>query len=271
MKIRLSSAAMKLASALPLRAPLADSQMTITGAQIIIARGLLGWSRAKLAVESNVDAYIIAGFENATRPLSDTAIDQLRQALEAAGVIFMMSKSGVTLATEVGMPITGAQLKAAHELLGWSQIKLTLASGIDGGAIGRFETGERLPPRSVGIALSRTLKSAGVIFCRGERRGAWYQTQEGAQMTVTVAQFRAGARHLLQRSRPALADQWSVLIYSIDGGAESREVMNDFPSTLAVKAFRENAARHILYVLVPVHATARQRGELWECGATLCI
>jgi ribosome-binding protein aMBF1 (putative translation factor) len=139
--------------------------MTITARQLMIARGLLGWSRTKLAIESNVGAYIIAGFENATRPLSDTAIDQLRLALEAAGVIFMIgSKSGVTLATEAGMSITGAQVKAARELLGWSQIKLTLASGIDGGAIRRFETGTRLPPRSVGLALSRTLKSAGVIF-----------------------------------------------------------------------------------------------------------
>lgn len=89
---------------------------------------------------------------------------------------------------------------------------------------------------------------------------------------ITAAQFKAGAWHLLRRSRPALADQWSVLIYSIDGGADLREVMNDFPSTLAgVKAFQENAARHILYVLVPVHATARQRDELWESGATLCV
>ena len=32
------------------------------------------------------------------------------------------------------------------------------------GAIRRFETGKRLPPRSVGTALGRTLKSAGVIF-----------------------------------------------------------------------------------------------------------
>jgi hypothetical protein len=92
------------------------------------------------------------------------------------------------------------------------------------------------------------------------------------EMTITVAQFRAGACHLLGRSRPALADQWSVLIYSIDGGAESREVMNDFPSTLtAVKAFQRNAARHILYVLVPVHATAEERDKLWENGATVCI
>jgi hypothetical protein len=107
-----------------------------------------------------------------SHPISDTAIDQLRLAREAAGVIFMIgSESGVKLATEAGMTITGAQVKAARELLGWSQIKLTLASGIDGGAVRRFETGKRLPPRSVGMALSRTLKSAGIIFVEEDGEG----------------------------------------------------------------------------------------------------
>jgi hypothetical protein len=91
-------------------------------------------------------------------------------------------------------------------------------------------------------------------------------------MSITAAQFIAGACHLLRRSRPAPADQWSVLIYAIDGGVETCEVVNDFSSTLAaVRAFKENAASQMLYVRVPVHATTRQRDELWECGATLCI
>jgi hypothetical protein len=91
-------------------------------------------------------------------------------------------------------------------------------------------------------------------------------------MTITVAQFRAGARRFLRRSRPVPTDKWSVLIYNIDGGPETCEVMNDFSSTLAaVRAFKENTAGHILYLLVPVHATARERDELWESGATLCI
>jgi NAD(P)H-nitrite reductase large subunit len=72
--------------------------MTITGKQIIIARGLLGWSRAKLAVESGVGTYIITGFENATRDLSRNAAYQLKRALEAGGVEFILgSKSGVKL------------------------------------------------------------------------------------------------------------------------------------------------------------------------------
>jgi ribosome-binding protein aMBF1 (putative translation factor) len=95
-----------------------------------------------------------------------------RLALEAAVVIFVIgSKSGVKLATEAGMTITGAQVKEARELLGWSQIKLTLVSGIDGGAIRRFETAKRIPPRSVGMALRRTLKSAGVIFVEENGEG----------------------------------------------------------------------------------------------------
>jgi hypothetical protein len=52
-------------------------------------------------------------------------------------------------------------------------------------------------------------------------------------MTITAAQFRAGACHLLGRSRPVLEDQRSVLIYTVDGGAETCDVMNDFSSTLA--------------------------------------
>jgi transcriptional regulator with XRE-family HTH domain len=72
--------------------------MTITGTQMIIARGLLGWSRAKLAVESGVGSYTITGFENAGRQLSGIAVDQLRRVLEAAGVVFILgSNSGVNL------------------------------------------------------------------------------------------------------------------------------------------------------------------------------
>jgi hypothetical protein len=43
-------------------------------------------------------AHVIAGVENATRPLSANAADRLRHALETAGVAFMIgSKSGVKL------------------------------------------------------------------------------------------------------------------------------------------------------------------------------
>jgi transcriptional regulator with XRE-family HTH domain len=79
------------------------------------------------------------------------------------------------------MMISAAQVKAARELLGWSQIKLMLASGIDGGAIRRFETGKRFPPRSVGIALSRALKSAGVIFIEENGEGPGVRLKKARQ------------------------------------------------------------------------------------------
>jgi transcriptional regulator with XRE-family HTH domain len=143
--------------------------MTITAAQLKTARQLLGWSQDDVAAACG-----------AARPVSDTAIDQLRLALEAGGAIFMVgSKSGVELATEAAMTVTGAQVKAARDLLGWSQIKLTLASGIDGGAIRRFETGKRLPPRAVGLTLSRTLKSAGVIFTAENGDGPGVKLRKG--------------------------------------------------------------------------------------------
>jgi hypothetical protein len=88
-----------------LRVAFGDSPMTITGAQTMIARGLLGWSRAKLAVESEVGTHVITGFENATRELGEKAVDQLRRALEARGVIFILgSKSGVKLRSMPSLP-----------------------------------------------------------------------------------------------------------------------------------------------------------------------
>jgi transcriptional regulator with XRE-family HTH domain len=72
--------------------------MTITATQLRIGRGLLGWSRSKLAVASNVGVQIIKGFEDDTRRPSRDAIARWRRALESAGVTFVLgSKSGVSL------------------------------------------------------------------------------------------------------------------------------------------------------------------------------
>jgi ribosome-binding protein aMBF1 (putative translation factor) len=91
--------------------------MTITGTQIMIARGLLGWSRVRLAIESNVGAHVIAGVENATRPFSASAADRLRHVLETAGVAFMIgSKSGVKLKSMAAIVPT-ANLRVEND--GW--------------------------------------------------------------------------------------------------------------------------------------------------------
>ena len=72
--------------------------MTITATQLRIGRGLLGWSRSKLALASHVGVQIIKGFEDDTRRPSRDAIARWRRALEGAGVTFVVgSKSGVNL------------------------------------------------------------------------------------------------------------------------------------------------------------------------------
>ena len=72
--------------------------MTITATQLRIGRGLLGWSRLKLAVSSNVGAQVIKKFEDGAQRPSRSAIARCRRALEGAGVTFVLgSKSGVNL------------------------------------------------------------------------------------------------------------------------------------------------------------------------------
>ena len=90
-------------------------------------------------------------------------------------------------------------------------------------------------------------------------------------IAFTIARFRVGARRFLGRTTPKPADRWSVLTYAIEGGTETRRVVNDFSSALAAVRAQANTAGQMLYVRVPVHATSRQRDELWENGATLCI
>jgi transcriptional regulator with XRE-family HTH domain len=62
--------------------------MTITVSQLRAARGLLGWSQEKLAEESGVGRATIADFEAGKRAPYDRTLEQLRAALEAAGVEF---------------------------------------------------------------------------------------------------------------------------------------------------------------------------------------
>ena len=67
----------------------------ITGSQLRAARALLDWTQEQLATESGVTERTIRSLEdNKTRPFERTA-DRLREALEAAGVTFLDTASGV--------------------------------------------------------------------------------------------------------------------------------------------------------------------------------
>jgi transcriptional regulator with XRE-family HTH domain len=62
------------------------------------------------------------------------------------------------------MPITGAQVKAARRLLGWSQSKLAAETGVSEATIAKFEGGKQKPATLDLSVVHRMLKDAGVKF-----------------------------------------------------------------------------------------------------------
>jgi transcriptional regulator with XRE-family HTH domain len=66
------------------------------------------------------------------------------------------------------MTITGQQVKAARELLGWSQPKLAAESGVTAATIAKFEDGKQLPAMLDLSVVRRMLKDGGVEFVDGE-------------------------------------------------------------------------------------------------------
>jgi transcriptional regulator with XRE-family HTH domain len=69
------------------------------------------------------------------------------------------------------MTITAAQLKAARQLLGWSQDDVAAASGLETPTIIHFEHGKRLPNRAAIADIRLTLEAAGVDFTNSEEWG----------------------------------------------------------------------------------------------------
>jgi len=71
---------------------------------------------------------------------------------------------------EVRMAITGEQVKAARQLLKWSQYRLASESraSVGAGGIGLFERGQRQPSMHILLAIQGALEAAGVEFVEGE-------------------------------------------------------------------------------------------------------
>jgi transcriptional regulator with XRE-family HTH domain len=69
------------------------------------------------------------------------------------------------------MTLTGAQLKAARELLGWPQHRVAAELGVSQSAIARFELGKgRLSALQTSV-LKRAFEAAGVEFTNGGEPG----------------------------------------------------------------------------------------------------
>jgi transcriptional regulator with XRE-family HTH domain len=62
------------------------------------------------------------------------------------------------------MTISGAQLKAARKLLGWSAVKTAIQSNVAPFLIGAFERGQRDLAPEAAKRLKTALESAGVEF-----------------------------------------------------------------------------------------------------------
>jgi transcriptional regulator with XRE-family HTH domain len=73
------------------------------------------------------------------------------------------------------MAITAAQLKAARQLLGWSQTQLAAEARVSPTTVSHCESGRhRASPRIVS-AIQRTLEAAGVEFTNGREAGVKLQ------------------------------------------------------------------------------------------------
>ena len=64
--------------------------------------------------------------------------------------------------------ISGAQIRAARGLLGWSQEGLSKAAGISKRAVVRLETGATDSRRSTIVAVETALERAGIEFLAAE-------------------------------------------------------------------------------------------------------
>jgi transcriptional regulator with XRE-family HTH domain len=90
----------------------------VEAAQVRAARALIGWSQAKLAETTGLSVSAINAFETVApnRIANEAAVDKMRAALEAAGVIFLPKEEG-------GGGI-GVRLHEAHEgeYIGWNDL-----------------------------------------------------------------------------------------------------------------------------------------------------
>ena len=67
--------------------------------------------------------------------------------------------------------ITGAQIREARKLLGWSRDRLAPRAGLPVNRLGDYELGRRILPLEEVEALKGALEAAGVEFTNGDEPG----------------------------------------------------------------------------------------------------
>ncbi len=88
----------------------------LEAAQVRAARALIGWSQAKLAETAGVLISTINEFETGARvPVASEALDKMRSALEAAGVVFLPKDDGGGIGVRLRETLEG-------EYIGWNDL-----------------------------------------------------------------------------------------------------------------------------------------------------
>ena len=88
----------------------------IEAAQVRAARALIGWPQSKLADTAGIPVSMIERFENgAPDHVADKAIDKMRAALEAAGVVFIPKDGGGGIGVRLREALEG-------EYIGWNDL-----------------------------------------------------------------------------------------------------------------------------------------------------
>jgi transcriptional regulator with XRE-family HTH domain len=199
---------------------------SVVASQLRAARGLLGWSQKDLATAAQVGRATIADFEVGKREPYARTLADLRRALEEAGVEFTnggepgvkLRKSAVaapmvpehpthaeadpvpqardpqvTIRKKPGISnISPEQVKAARELLGWSQGELAAKLGVSETAVSLFEREKRRLLALDVSAVRNALEAAGVEFTNGAEPGAKLApdaTPKPDQATMTLEEF----------------------------------------------------------------------------------
>ena len=88
----------------------------IEASQVRAARALIDWSQTKLADAAGVPVSLVERLETeAADHFADEAIDKLRAALEAAGVVFLPKDDGGGIGVRLREPLEG-------EYIGWNDL-----------------------------------------------------------------------------------------------------------------------------------------------------
>jgi transcriptional regulator with XRE-family HTH domain len=88
----------------------------VEAAQVRAARALIGWSQAKLAETAAVPVSTINEFETgAPNHFAEVALDKIRAALEAAGVVFIPKDGGGGIGVRLREALEG-------EYIGWNDL-----------------------------------------------------------------------------------------------------------------------------------------------------